>query len=124
MWQKVKGKYHLLLSPAWRIEDTADGRTLQTACEKLVQVRKKNQVLYPSDHRCGVCDGVASLVHTSVEEARRYSLPRETRLVVLYRARELTKSKTLKTAIDRRIRKVADADADADVNVKESHSQK
>jgi|SRR5690349_11401338 len=107
MWQKVKGKYHLLLAPAFRIEDIADGRFLQTACQELVQVRKKHQVSYPRERKCGICSGVSALIHTSVEEARRYSLPKESRLVVLYRALELTNSKTLKAAIEARIRKVA-----------------
>ena len=116
MWQKVKGKYHLLLSPAYRIDDIADGRFLQTACQNQVQVRKKNQVSYPLKDKCGICSGVSHLVNTSVDEAKRIYLKKETRLVVLYRALELTSSKTLKTAIAARIRKVAGVD--------ESHSQK
>jgi len=115
MWQKVKGKYHLLLSFAHRVETIEDGRFLQTACQEQVQVRKKNQVPYPLENKCGICSGVSHLINTSVDEAKRYYLKRESRLVVLYRAHELTTSKTLRKAIEARIRKVAGV---------ESHSQK
>lgn len=103
MWQKVKGKYHSLMNAS----GLPDGRFVQTLCQNQVQVRKKNQVPYPLDHKCGICSGVSVIVYTSVEEARKYSLPHEARLVVLYRAAEITRSKTLKLAIERRIRKVA-----------------
>ena len=112
MWQKVKGKYHLLLAPAYRIDDIADGRYLETACLERVQVRKKNQVSYPMKNKCGICSGVAHLVTASVDDARIY-LKKENRLVVLYRALELTTSKTLKVVIEARIRKVAETDSDS-----------
>lgn len=104
MWQKWKGKYHFLIT----VRGVAkEGQFLQTYCQELVQVRKKNQVPYPLERKCGNCSGVSALINTSVEEAKRYSLPRESRLVVLYRALELTQSVTLKKAIESRIRKVA-----------------
>lgn len=110
MWQKYKGKYHFLMNA----QGAQDGLFRQTYCQDMVQIRKKNQVPYPRDHKCGTCSGVSSLINTSVEEARKYSLPRESRLVVLYRALELTTSRTLKAAIERRIRKVAEvSDSDS-----------
>jgi hypothetical protein len=113
MWQKHAGEYHFIMSD----RGSHNGRFLrETYCQEQLREDPSRQVPYPRERRCGVCDGVANLINTSVEEAVRYSLPKETRLVVLYRALELKQSVTLKKAIERRIRKVAD--------LQESHSQK
>jgi hypothetical protein len=106
MWQKHRGKYHLLLG--MNVPSVREGRFLGTACQEQIQVRKKNQVQYPLERKCAICSGVSHLVYTSVDEARRFYLPKETRLVVLYRALELTQSKTLKAAIEARILRVAE----------------
>lgn len=108
MWQKEKGAYHLLIVGYGRVEDVKDGRFLQAACRRQVQMRRSRQKIYPhpNDRKCGICSGVSELIHTSVEEAIRYSLKRESRLPVLKRALDLTRSATLQKAIGAKIRKV------------------
>jgi hypothetical protein len=106
MWQKYNGEFHLLLGD---VEHAPDGSFLQTACQEQIRKKSARQKVFPSpqERRCGTCSGVSSLINTSVDDAK-ISLKQETRLVVLYRAVELTTSKTLKQAIESRIRQVAD----------------
>lgn len=103
MWQKVNGKYHLLLNG----EGVEDGRMLQTACENIVDVRHKNQVPYVSygGKMCEICKGVWHIVFTSVSDAKT-SLRDQTNKQVIHRCLELTTSITLKKSLEARLRKL------------------
>jgi hypothetical protein len=103
MWQKVNGKYHLLLS-AVPIEDVSDGRFMQSACGSQVQVRRKNQISHVSygGKRCEICNGVWFINFTSVDDARQ-SIKGQTNLKVLRRALELSDRVTLTRALASRI---------------------
>jgi hypothetical protein len=107
MWQKVKGKYHLL----WNFSpDVQDGRFLQTACHDMVQARKKNQVSYVSygGHMCETCKGIWHINCTSVDDAR-HSIRDQANLKVLRRALELADRKTLRQALQSRISRLEKA---------------
>lgn len=104
MWQKDKGKLHLLLQHS---SDVAEGRFLQTACGDQVQVRKDKQQSFPNHIAdcCVVCTGVWRLVCTSVDDAKG-TLNHATNMAVLRRSFEITGSITLKKLIGARIRKL------------------
>ena len=103
MWQKDKGEYHLLLNYS---SETQDGSFRATACEGLIQSKKKNQSLFPlHGEGCVICEGVWRLVFTSVDDAKT-TLKHTENLTVMRRALELTKSVTLKKAIEARVRKL------------------
>jgi hypothetical protein len=101
MWQRVKGKYHFLVN----VDLMEDGRTAQTFCRDMVEVKRKNQVPYAMNDRCGYCSGVSHLINTSVADAMIY-LKGERNLKVIRRAIELTKSVTLVKALKAKIRKL------------------
>jgi hypothetical protein len=104
MWQKEKGKLHLLLNHSSAV---LDGRFFQTACGELVQSRKDKQKLFP-DHIadcCVVCTGVWRLTFTSVDDAKG-TLRLTTNLTVLRRSLEITTSVTLKKMLQARIHKL------------------
>ena len=109
MWQKHKGSYHLLLNNAETMED---GRFAQTACIELLQVRHKDQVPYViyDQKKCIVCNGVWHIVFTSVQDART-SLKNQDNIKVLRRAADLTRSITLKMALEAKVRKLEKAKA-------------
>lgn len=104
MWQKDKGKFHLLLNYS---SDTMDGLFRHIACkDDSIQFRRAKQDMFaPHENCCKVCWGVYRLICTSVDDAKK-SLAFEMDLVVLYRAEYLTKSKTLRKAIFSRIVKL------------------
>ena len=109
MWQKVKGKYHLLLTFT---PDIQDGRFLLGACGNQVQVLRQNQVSYVSygGHMCVICNGVWHINCTSVDDAR-HSISEQTNLKVLRRALELADRKTLQQLLRSRISKLEKAGA-------------
>lgn len=104
MWQKDKGKMHLILNNSG---DIADGRFMQTACGDLVRMKKDKQLAFVPHIAdcCAVCTGVWRLVFTSVDDARS-TLNLTVNLVVLRRSFEVTRSKTLRKMITARIRKI------------------
>lgn len=104
MWQKNKGTYHLLLRFS---ADVVDGQFLQTACGDQIQVRRKSQSTWVFDaHKpCPICVGVWRLCFTSVDDAKK-TLSKETNIKVLNRALEIASQKTLRRAIEARIRKL------------------
>lgn len=107
MWQKADGKYHWVLSGDAFL--APDGQPAMTYCRLAVMVDRTSQKPYVSDRneRCDFCNGVTNLLHTSGEEAIRYSLPQISDVEVLERALEFTSSRvTLKRAIERKIRKL------------------
>ncbi len=105
MWQKEKGKWHLLLNHS---ADLQDGRFLQTACGNQIQVKRKSQNVFALGENCSVCMGVWHIVFTSVAEAKT-TLKTTTNLDVLNRSLELTKSISLMNAIVSRINKIKKA---------------
>jgi hypothetical protein len=102
MWQKEKGKYHLLLNFS---ESVIDGRFLQTACNDLLQVQRNKQAEWVSDGRCIICEGVWRLICTSVDDAKQ-TLKDTDDLRVLQRALNLSKSVTLIKAIQARMNRL------------------
>lgn len=104
MWQKDKGKFHLLLN--YSSDATQEGLFRQTACNNSFQFRRAKQDLFaPHEQCCKICWGVYRLICTSVDDAKK-SLAFETDLKVLNRSLELTRSITLRKAIVSRIRKM------------------
>lgn len=103
MWQKNKGKYHLLLNYS---NETHDGSYRQVACGDLLRSKKKNQsVFLPLGEDCVICKGVWHLAFTSTADAMT-TLRNETNIKVLNQAAIITKSTTLLKAIHARIRKI------------------
>lgn len=103
MWQKDGRKFHLLLNYS---SDTMDGLYRPIACDDSIQFRRSKQDLFaPHEKCCPICWGIYRLTCTSVDDAKK-SLTHETSLAVLHRASYLTKSVTLRKAIDARIRKL------------------
>lgn len=103
MWQKDKGKYHLLLNFS---DGVMEGGFLQTACEDMLQVRRRNQAMFHQlDSVCEVCNGVWHICYTSVDDAKQ-TLKNTSNLTVLRRATDIAKQATLIKAIEVRIRKV------------------
>lgn len=103
MWQKHKGKFHLILNHQI---DKEDGRFIAIACNDLIQNKKKNQISYPmSVVTCEICDCVWRLVYTSVSDAKN-SLKNMNNLRALRRALGLSRSVTLDKAIEIRIRQI------------------
>lgn len=104
MWQKNKGTFHLLLHFS---SDVVDGRFLQTACGDQIQVRRKSQSTWVLDAQkpCPICVGVWRLCFTSVDDAKR-TLRNETNVKVLNRALEIANQKTLRKAIEARIKRI------------------
>lgn len=103
MWQKAKGKYHLLMGI--EPEKAGEGRFLLTACDDQIQVRKKNQVAYVmrTEEMCKVCNGVWHIRFTSVEDARSY-IRNQANLKILQRALELEDRKTMRQVLEYRIK--------------------
>ncbi len=104
MWQRSRGKFHLLLhfSP-----DVADGRFLQSACGDQIQVRRKNQetfVVNP-EKQCPICAGVWHIVFTSVADAKT-TVQSARNAKMLKRALELASQATLRKMIEVRIKKL------------------
>ena len=107
MWQKVDDKYHWVLSGDEFL--APNGQQAMTYCRQAVVVDRTIQTPYVSNRndRCDFCNSVTNLLHTSGEEAIRYSLPEVAQIDVLERALEFTSSRlTLRKAIERRIRKL------------------
>lgn len=105
MWQRSRGKYHLLLNFS---ADVGDGRFLQSACGDQIQVNKKNQMAYIwsyTERSCPICIGVWHICFTSVADAKP-TIAKETNMKVLRRALELAKQSTLRKAIEVRIKKL------------------
>ncbi len=104
MWQRSRGKYHLLLNFS---ADVYDGRFLQSACGDQIQVNKKNQqaFIWSYEKTCKVCTGVWHICFTSVADAKP-TIAKETNMKVLRRALELAKQSTLRKAIEVRIKKL------------------
>ncbi len=103
MWQKNKGKFHLILNHQI---DKEDGRFIAIACNDLIQSKKKNQISYPmSVVTCEICTCVWRTVYTSVSDAKN-NLKDINNLRALRRALELSRSVTLTKAIEVRIRKI------------------
>lgn len=104
MWQKYKGRFHLLLRFS---ADVVDGRFLHSACGDQIQVKRKTQKpwMFDADKPCVVCVGVWRLCFTSVDDAKN-TLAKETNIKVLNRALEIASQKTLCKAIEVRIKKL------------------
>jgi hypothetical protein len=104
MWQKNKGKFHLLLRFS---ADLIDGKFLQSACGDQIQVRRKAQRswIWGEEKMCPICMGIWRLCFTSVDDARQ-SLKNQTNIKVLERALEIARQATLKKAIETRIKKL------------------
>lgn len=104
MWQKYKGKYHLILNHQI---DKEDGRMIVIACDDVISSKKKNQTAYPLDIRtcCEVCAYVWRLVYTSTSDAKN-NIKDMSNLRALRRALYLSRSVTLNKMIDVRIRKI------------------
>jgi hypothetical protein len=106
MWQKNKGKFHLLLRFS---ADLIDGQFLQSACGDQIQVRRKSQRSWiwgeAIEKFCPVCVGVWQLCFTSVDDAKQ-TLANQTNIKVLERALEVARQTTLKKAIETRIKKL------------------
>ena len=104
MWQKYKGKYHLILHHQI---DKEDGRFIAIACDDLINSRRKNQTAYPLDIRtcCETCACVWRLVYTSTSDAKN-NIKDMSNLRALRRALYLSRSVTLNKMIDKRIRKI------------------
>jgi len=104
MWQRSRGKFHLLLHFS---RDVADGRFLLSACGDQIQVRQKNQetfVVNP-EKQCPICAGVWHISFTSVADAKT-TVQKETNMKVLKRALELASQATLRRMLEARIRKL------------------
>lgn len=104
MWQRNRGKFHLLLHFS---ADVADGRFLQSACGDQIQVRRNNQeaFVFNSEKQCPICAGIWHICFTSVFDAKT-TVQQEKRLKVLNRALELAHQSTLKKVINSRINKL------------------
>ncbi len=102
MWQRVNRRWHLFVIDVSRIPD---GQFAATACSNPIQVRRRNQSVFPSEKRCNFCSRVSQLINSSIDNAR-YFLPKEKDLAVLRRALELTQSSTLVKMLDARIRRL------------------
>jgi hypothetical protein len=104
MWQKVNGKYHLLMHMD---QDVADGCFRECACGRQVQVRRKNQDPYVhyGGKKCEICSGVWHINFTSVDDAKG-SIRIQRNLKVLRRALELADRVTLTRALESRIRQL------------------
>lgn len=104
MWQRSRGKFHLLLNFS---VDVADGRFLQSACGDQIQVRRMNQetFVFNSEKQCAICAGVWHICFTSVADAKT-SVQGETNVKMLKRALELASQATLRKMIEARIKKL------------------
>lgn len=106
MWQKDKaGKVHLLTlnsdNPC-----RMNGSISSTACGVELRIDSKKQIsAHEVQNMCEVCKGIWHIVFTSVDDAKK-SMALVTDLVVLRRSSVLTRSKTLRNALDARIRKL------------------
>lgn len=104
MWQRSRGKFHLLLHFS---ADVADGRFLQSACGDQIQVNKKNQeaFVFNSEKQCAIYAGVWHISFTSVADAKT-AVQNQTNLKVLNRALELARQATLRKMLEARIKKL------------------
>jgi len=105
MWQRSRGSFHLLLR--YSSVDLRDGQFLQSACGDQIQVNRKNQKNFVEyfEKSCPVCNGVWRICFTSVSDAK-HTISKETNIKVLNRALELASQKTLRKAIEVRIKKL------------------